>query len=659
MRPTVNHLKIFFIIGILGLFSCSRAVDDKAELVIKLPGEPLNSSSKINQSNFVNNLVASNLITDAQLSSGEWNPVQVTSLGQLNCFFVIAGGPDMEKFSCAKNNNVIEIVDQTHYFSEMAGPAVLGSELKMYVLSGKSRVFKLFGMYAATESECKLLSDPTFAKTGLSKPYLIGQSEPTEILVDKPNTVKIAPNATFDPRSFVDYCTIGNLAGSATQIAESYAVELKIKAGSFGQNYFRDQCVPVTASIIDTNGHIKASDIKDTFKLMHGLPVKVDSTLYPSLYDCAKGSNGSTSIGFETYGLLESKTQWAKFNGSSGFGEFFTLFGSITSGTEIAVNGGGKTLKTIMPRSSDHLQLTSAAQPSVMALFPERIQNEVCTPIRITRAPLNYTPGSPSDRLLTNDEIKIQYKRTISGSQQIDFYSDSSCATSQGVGGLGVFLVTGSELAFNAYIKIKGFSNSDRLYFYVLHSRSATAMTNAHFVTTVGESSDLNFNRFVIQGPGLQESATVNAFLDPVGTGQCLGPFRVYPVNKTGSFVKLDTAYQFAIRINEKTGDEIYAAPSGSPVQTSGTFSPCSLSANLNPTSAFIGGTYPSVFEFYVKPTSYLDSSSNYVQYRQIYLVPIGTSFNAEYLKINLVDPNSNTNSGDTRFRTSYDTQLE
>ncbi|MBC7467327.1 MAG: hypothetical protein H7256_15160 [Bdellovibrio sp.] len=158
-------------------FSCNRAADSTStKISIQLPGAGTLATAK--------DTVTITSDTAGGLESSEWSTITPTSVAQFNCFMVMITGPEelLKRNSCGKKIAPgSDAFTPSLFFGPIAGGYYSGSSLEVEVASGAGRVIMLVGFVSDSAAACQQYDSPSFDKSRLSKPYLIGKSSPTNL----------------------------------------------------------------------------------------------------------------------------------------------------------------------------------------------------------------------------------------------------------------------------------------------------------------------------------------------------------------------------------------------------------------------------------------------------------------------------------------------
>ena len=168
--------------------------------------------------------ISTSLTATSVNSFSDWSSGNPTNLNSFNCYMVTVGAPEINRNTCVQKaaSSVTKIS-----FGPSAGPMLAGSLLNLEVASGSNRVVTLIGFQAFSEAACQDYRTAGFDQSGLSKPYIIGQSAPTTLRPTLPGDfIPVEIVMGFDPQNWFDDCTGADL-NNLNQLHVATKVTLK------------------------------------------------------------------------------------------------------------------------------------------------------------------------------------------------------------------------------------------------------------------------------------------------------------------------------------------------------------------------------------------------------------------------------------------------
>jgi hypothetical protein len=595
-------IRISLAIGALFFWGCNRAVEETADVVFVLPNstdEMFNSQS--NKSTFVSNLTLSSSpdlpVSSASESDGNnqiWDTRQVKFLSELNCFFVIADTPGTNSLSCKK----IESITPEYFFSTLAGPTRLSSSLTMKVNPGKARKFYLFGMKTDDPKKyCKLLTDSGFRRSFLSRPYMVGQSDVVDLTAGVETTVKITTDSQLDQSKYVDQCDLSAIDSRPEQ-QQVGLISARIKDPLFGQTAVVNQCVPYRIQFFDNSiQYLMPSPFSQKFRITKTDDGDADSfdnlmESYEDPFDCLDNEDGDTE--FSTKNLSET-VRWVKMpsDGKIGINTVNTTNSMISD--VISIGGAEFTFANKENNASE-----STVTRRVFMQVPEKIINDVCTPLTISGVNMDFT----SNYNIPQGGLSIAASAgTLVENQTITFFDNQNCENS---GSSNSYETNFDSDAAQKVIsfKLTGFPQGKKISFILNHSSS---LKLGKYETEV-VNGDSTLSGIKIIGPEILFNPTTTG-----GSAKCFGPFKAYLTNSSGGYIRLNTGTQ-ALSIFAAGSDatNLYPAVASGHQCTGGLIS--ALPVNSKPAISNVNGYY----EFYVKVTklkSDIDSSIKLKRY--------------------------------------------
>jgi hypothetical protein len=604
MKPLFFYLiKATFLSAFLFLFSCSRSGDDRAKITFNLPATFwLNQAQQQSSSNYVSNLlnissnpspvvIANNVSSQNNNKITEWNTIVPTGYqsGQhdTNCLFVVSTGPQMNKFSCSKNG----ITEPVFEFEEISETALVGSSISFEVTPGNNRVFLLLGMHASSAVDCKRLTDPSFNRSFLSKPYIVGTSKPVTVLSGSSNRVEIKVVDTIDTAKFIDYCNLnsGNGLSNAPKASSVGSIEISLEQGLIPNVTHTQGCVPAVIRVKDTTGLLTLpSPFTDLLELESTNEVSLD--IATSAYNCAKGI---TAESFSTFGNFETKV-WITRPSLNADNANITF--DEESDGKIELNREGKFSTDVDIKISEKLFVVSS-QSNLLAVTqaPERIQNETCYTATLSANYVNFSvPNNLPQSLVSS--VSYEDNPNAPATAKLEFHTDPLC------GDTGLSATDFSDAANRSYeivyFRVRGYNLGDEVT--ISHSFNIGPTTKTKMIVTGGSNQS---ERYKISGP--------KDLIDPSIGSNCYGPFRVELVNELGASVLATRNLSTGVRPNKRfrmsfesgTTTRIYSRGAYSTDR----FTPACDETRLiqNGDSSLIIPADSGYFEFYVRIMTY------------------------------------------------------
>lgn len=209
MKPVYGLLSAVIALAFFSV-SCQRASDEQSSKIsIQLPGAMLASGLQVGSQ--ATSVPVSEVI-DVEKSK---DYLQMTPTGfssgdyPINCYAVLAAGPEpvFKKNFCGKKNSQ-NIIQRELEFGSYVALVPSGSSIDFELPAGESRQFYVLGLHAASAASCRdLASKPE--KYNLSRPYLIGKSEPVSLKGGTESTVTIGLSVP-GANDYFDDCVVAD-----------------------------------------------------------------------------------------------------------------------------------------------------------------------------------------------------------------------------------------------------------------------------------------------------------------------------------------------------------------------------------------------------------------------------------------------------------------
>lgn len=607
---------VYLLLFGLALSSCGRPSDDMGRVSIYFPETYYtNNSSQQNSSNYVSNILnIANANTQSITSVSDWAPIVPTGyqVGRYdtNCLLVVATGPQLDSHACFKTSVVTGKATNVLFFGEMSEPTGVGGEkASLEVLAGSNRVFILLGMHAVSYSDCKKMTDPTFDRSKLSKPYIIGKSESVSVESGRDNRFSITVTP-INTDNYIDYCesTEESQIETPPVVRTVGGFEVSVDNTITGPVAHHGQCVPVSVKLKDSTGlHVISSPYTTPLSLSTStgnLP-----TMYKSGTGCISETPSEVLASFTTTDLYEARV-WIKA-ASSDNSKTLTLTGAVSD--TVTVSDGTNSSSVNVIKSHVLSFLPDAATKGPMLVAPEKIVNDVCYPVTFTTGLPSFSQAAVIDTSVVTD-LTATIPFTRIGAQVLFYeFADNTCA------GIGASISSSSAGSNNTsrtrFFKATGFEPGDVINLSSFVSGSQYKMVKKMVV----QEQDTLIERLALDGP----KDLLNPAVDlgtPANSTNCYGPYRAYVVNKRGAAVApVNSATQQRVPIpimfsfDSSLGTRLYRRATDASVVA------CEPSHAITTTNSESIDADTGFFEFYIKITERTQTAASLARYVSVY----------------------------------------
>lgn len=627
MKPCLSLLvRGLFLIVTTILFSCTRPSSNEATVTFDLPATYWINQGLLqqNQSNFV-----SNILNISQNPS----PINISSTGPVtnfapspiwddviptgyqrgpydnNCLFIVATGPELERFACYKNN----VAAPVFRVGEISNPQLVGSQVSLSVTPGSGRIFLLLGMHASSPEDCKAFKDPTFNRGNLSKPYIIGKTDSVTVEAGADNKFSLTAISGIDQNEYIDYCDAAEVPGiySPPTTLTVGKIELSFDKELTKNVSYNAQCVPVTTRVKDSTGLVNMeSPYIDDFGLeaVSG----IDFNVYLTLSDCLNSTN--LRFGFSTLKKFET-TVWIRSSTNDLDGQSIRFRGMLGDSINVSRVGPVATLENLKVTITEPASVVNVpTAKTAITKAPDRILNDICYQATLSAnngefsIPGFFTAPSASTTLAYTDA-------NLAG--QLTFYVDTDCTT--GASQTATYGPYALDQSFvNVWFKATGYGAGDEITLLNYYSENPVVVRTR--MTVVGGGTEPS--RFKLSGPKYLTNPTASS---------CYGPYRVEKVNSQGASLFeptnanaiLPRDYNIRINFDNTSTTQLFArGGTGSVAACSGTEIRNGDQATMLYTNGY--------FEFYVRILGYTTDASSLNRY--INVTDISASTNGDYL---------------------------
>lgn len=227
---------ILLVLTLIGVSSCERAVnEDRVKVSFNIPNDTVNRVRKGTAS----------VLSD--FSAGDvlnvFSSVSATSAAgsyPINCYMVVSSSANSSEAGFNTNYCHRDFANRLN-FGEYVGLVYEGTsaytQAELSVTVGSNRIFHLIGTHAFNEDECKSMSNYP-KKSNMTKPYLLGTSNPVNLEVGVDAVVEITKlnMSTSPPTMYFDDCVFPDLS---TPTALPLATSVTIDNPNFPWKAFR------------------------------------------------------------------------------------------------------------------------------------------------------------------------------------------------------------------------------------------------------------------------------------------------------------------------------------------------------------------------------------------------------------------------------------
>lgn len=609
------------------MFSCTRPSSNEATVTFDLPASYWINQGLLqqNQSNYVSNLLninqnpaPVNISSTGPITNYAPSPIwdDVIPTGYQtgpydnNCLFIVATGPELERFACYKNN----VATPVFRVGEISNPKLVGSQISLSVTPGSGRVFLLLGMHASSPEDCKEFKDPTFNRGNLSKPYIIGKTETVTVEAGADNRFSLPAISGIDSNEYIEYC-------DAAEVEGIYSPPTTLTVGKFELSFDREltknvtynnQCMPITVRLKDSTGLINMeSPFVNNFSLETQSSVALN--VYLNAQDCVNSANVRSE--FTTFKNFET-TVWIRAIANDLGSQAVRFRGMVGDDINVSRAGPAASLESIKVSITEQAQVVaSAGTKMAITKAPERILNDTCYHATLSA---NNGEFSVPGFFETGGDTAISYT-DVNASAALTFYDGPDCLT-----GATQTVTHGNFAADHAFInvwfKVAGYNPGNEIT--LIHSYIANTTTYVKTkMTVVGGGTDPI--KLKLSGP---------KFLESPGSNSCYGPYRVEMVNPAGASV-LSTVLpdavlpkDFNIRINFDNISTTKLFARGA----NGTTVACDPTREIRNGDQVVLPESTGYYEFYVRIQSYTTDPASLSRY--ITVTDITANANGSYL---------------------------
>lgn len=485
------HIVLITSIYLLILSSCDRANETSSKLTIQLP----RTSQSFQKTSDVSALA-------------DWSSTTPSSLSSFNCYMIMVGGPDpiLNNNVCGKKSGGA-LTTPMFNIGLVAGAGLAGQSLELDVPPGPNRVVTLIGFQALNTAACQNYKSPGFDQSNLSKPFILGKSDPLTLVPN--STVNVPITMSFDSNAWFDECQ-GPAFNDANQNRIASQIVLR-KFSSPKSGTIDTACNSIDIELHDSNNRTASANTAT----IAGLDAYINGsstpnaliTSYSNFLDCSGGTNSATT--FTIPAGDTSIKRWIKPS---------LISGSITS-LVLKVNLSQTSLAA---ESNGSFNLTngSATNNAIEMFGPMFALPNICYKYDLASRQFDRTPN-------TSDTSTI----SLTAAPESNIYSDTNCSTPVSIDS------TNPNSSKNYSLTLTGGVKS----FYVkFNNPSSETAANQNFnVNKSGYLSGYHFTQISMQAPvttpsrlSIKEDAVMAKI-----TYACYGPFRLSLSNNSGAEV--------------------------------------------------------------------------------------------------------------------------
>lgn len=492
--------KIFFVGRLvvcgLSLFSCTRAVDtESAKVVIQLPQMATSSAILSKSSGKIEAAVGAMDVAanDEEVSLDKFSadvPANYGGAQSINCYLVGIGGPEAYLNVNFAGDRVNGTIQPNYKFGPFVGLKSATESFELIVTPGEQRVIYIFGFYANDVTACKNIQNGEIAaKSNLTKPYIVGKSEPLKFTGGQEVTVPInlsQPTADLQLDDFV-FPAFGD------KTILPVATYIGIEKNSFPQNTLRKKssqpaCEPfdiVLKAGPNSGSGILPNPIQASILSHDVAPGTGYSPL--TIYTDSRKCSDDVSEAVVTIPAGQSmKRVWTRIPYNSPSSARF----SVNLATGVTLN------QSLMPASFAVLGETST---KLEIVAPQKINQQTCVPVRINNRSMkgNLEPVSVATPLYG---IKIKSGLNVLNTSEVLLYSSAADCNSTTAGGLITSIsipASTSEQQFFFKMLNNNFSNIQiELLDMLANPQSVLAATSLQVNQDMESNPEIRFMQF-------------------------------------------------------------------------------------------------------------------------------------------------------------------